>query len=77
VPSGRTEVGGQGLAQRLARRGRKVVSGVRSATSTFGIAGKSQGVRRLIEDAIALEIPCSIHLSYGREGVFCGSGGLL
>ena len=24
-----------------------------------------------------LEIPCSIHLSYGREGVFCVSGGLL
>jgi len=24
-----------------------------------------------------LEIPCSIHLSYGRERVFCVSGGLL
>jgi len=69
--------GGQGLAQRLAQRGPGVVSGVHPAEAAFSIAGNSQGVRRTLKEPIALEIPCSIHLSYGREGVFCVSGGPL
>ena len=34
----------------------------------------SEGVRNVFERPPGLEIPCSIHLSYGRVGVFRVSG---
>jgi hypothetical protein len=40
-------------------------------------AGDSRGIRRTAEVLLGLEIPCSIHLSYGREGVFGVSRGPL
>ena len=67
--------GGQLLAKLLARALRWLDFSPRLATASDEKHRSSEGIRKVLERPSGLEIPCSIHLSYGRKTlhfrVFC------